>query len=343
MNKRSSFSRIDEQVFFTMGGLILIALIVLAFRVATRTTCAPVTFTAGEGPHITGSNITLKAQGTQAASYAWDFGDGTPRQKGTATMVHTYKSAGKYTVTLEVDGSCSAYYDLYVKDRPVRLAPPSEIGFLGQEIAYANQLITFTDTAAKHTSWEWHADESEPVSSYEKSASFKYTTEGPKKVWVKVNGKDVLYKYVQILEDPAVTEARNRAKLNRPAGGDRRVVVAKKESDEPPLVVSNPDDNKKEEPVQPAVTPEIKYPQITGTEMGNYLLEYADEKKQEAFFSKYFCGAVSVEYDNKFMSFPEFLAKIKNMRRIKSISVELTQEANNCVKQMRVRIKRRLL
>lgn len=340
MNKKSSFSRIDEQVFFAMGGLVLIALIVLSFRVATRTTCTPVVISAGEGPHIAGITVTIKGTSTGGSSFTWDFGDGSPSWDGTATATHIYKKSGKYTITLMTNGSCTGFYDLYVKEMPVRLNLPSEVGFTGQETAFVNQLITFTDTAARHTAWEWHEDESAPVSGYEKSFSFKYTSEGVKKVWVKVNNKDVLYKYVQVFEDPKITEEKNKARLNRNTG-DRHVVVGKKDPDVPPLPVPDPKPDPRPEP--PPAPEKPKFPEVNGTEMGNYLLEYADDKKEEGFFGKYFCGPVSVEYDSKFYSFPAFLAKLKDMRRIKSISVELTKDENSCVKKMSVKIKKRFL
>lgn len=71
----------------------------------------------GTPNHSTGLEITLDASGSSdpdgntPLTYHWDFGDGTTAETTSPTTSHTYASAGKRTVTLEVVDSLGARSD----------------------------------------------------------------------------------------------------------------------------------------------------------------------------------------------------------------------------------------
>jgi len=337
MNKKSSFLRIDEQVFFTMGGVLILSIIILAFRFTLRTECTTIKIVVGNGPHLTGVPIAVKAEVKEATSYSWDFGDGTIQELGGAMVNHSYKKSGKYTISVLVNGKCNELYDIFISELPPVLTPPTKISFIGPDLAYVNQEVKFTDTSLKHTKWEWYAEGSPGAIGYGNSVSYKFTSEGVKEVSVKVNGEDVLKRSIIITIDPKKLEEENQARLRRQER-DPRIVVPKEKSTEPPITVpglNESDESKKSEP-PPVEKP--KLPEISAKQMGDYIVEYNKDKINGEFFAKYFCGSVSVEYENKFMPFAEFLKKVKDIRKIKSISVKLVQDETNCVKEMSVKI-----
>ena len=67
----------------------------------------------------------------QIASYAWNFGDGSPAGAG-VTAVHTYRDAGQYTVTLTVRDNAGATSSAtaVITVRPLAAATRYSIKFL---------------------------------------------------------------------------------------------------------------------------------------------------------------------------------------------------------------------
>jgi PKD repeat protein len=100
-----------------------------------------------------------RAAVTGAASYKWDFGDGSTANTQNAT--HTYSKPGAYTVKLSAAGSCGATYDFAVQiNAPYYKAMNNlpETGFQ-QVLAYSPSLIYFLGTNGKlyktDTSGNW--------------------------------------------------------------------------------------------------------------------------------------------------------------------------------------------
>jgi len=93
-----------------------------------------------------------------AASWYWDFGDGAVSAE--PNPVHTYSSAGSYTVTQTVsnaDGANSKFVTIYVLERPIiPVADYSTSAISG----YAPLSVQFTDISqfAASRSWDFNSD-----------------------------------------------------------------------------------------------------------------------------------------------------------------------------------------
>ena len=79
-------------------GIVLISIILLS---ATALAATPTTKIPPTGVSITCSGGTVKCVYTGTGSASWNFGDKT-KTVTTKNAKHTYKKAGKYTVTLTV-------------------------------------------------------------------------------------------------------------------------------------------------------------------------------------------------------------------------------------------------
>src|ERR1700753_1437037 len=103
IKRSSSGSHLDENVYLTMGGLCLVALLVLAFRYTTRRDCSPVAIKVSGLSFTKGALLTFQAQTKSEGSFEWNFGDGTIVEEYDPATQHTYAAPGRYTVSVTVN------------------------------------------------------------------------------------------------------------------------------------------------------------------------------------------------------------------------------------------------
>lgn len=82
---------------------------------------------------VVGATGIFTNQSTNAATYSWDFGDGSPLNN-TANPSHTYSANGTYTVTLTVTGPCGT-------DTYTQIITISQVGLQDNDLA--NSLSLF--------------------------------------------------------------------------------------------------------------------------------------------------------------------------------------------------------
>lgn len=179
MIRKPSFYRIDEQVFFTMGGLSLLALIVLAFRFSSKEECAPVTILAKDTV-VVGETAVIKAETLGGKNYSWSFGDNGNKDEITNATTHVYETPGRYTISVLINSACENTRQIVVIPAVVventSMLPVIE----APDTALVGQRITVTDLSAGSTSWEWNFGETSinTVDDKEQVASYTYKTEG---------------------------------------------------------------------------------------------------------------------------------------------------------------------
>lgn len=331
---RQSSRRIDEQVYFTMGGVLVLALVVLGFRVAVRKECTPVSISSGPDRHLVNISVNFQANAPEGV-YTWDFGDGSPLEKGTTLVNHTYKTAGQFTVHL-IAGKCTNFTDVFISEPRPRLITPEAASVTGPGAGTTNQPIVFTDTSSKHTSWVWYDGEHAIPVSREKTAVIKYSVPGYKTISVKVNNKEIIYKYIEITEDPAIQRANMAKQQQQQQVKDQHIDVhINKDPIEQPL--PNPtQDNTKKETVKPMPEPiKVKFPEVKESEFEGYLLDYHKGTREKDFFYQYFCSKVNVQCNGKSDDFSGLLNTIKGFRKIKSIKVTIgTDPETGCVQKI---------
>ncbi len=123
-----------------------------------------------EQEHIAINNTSLSA-----ASYTWDFGDGDTSSN--INPVHTYNTAGTYTVTLITGNSSGCTNTL---QQTIQVHPQPVAAFEANPVlttASAPQ-ITFTNQSTGETSWQWNFGDGQqstienPVYSYESEGEY---------------------------------------------------------------------------------------------------------------------------------------------------------------------------
>lgn len=341
MIRKPSFYRIDEQVFFTMGVLCLLAMLVLAFRFSTKETCAPVKIITADSLTV-GETIVFKAETEGGSKYSWSFGDNSGKDEITNTTTHVYTTPGMYTVSVEVNNSCE-------ETRQVTVMPAAIVentNFLpiieAPDTALVGQKITVADNSTTSTSWEWNFGESESsaVDDKEQVATYIYKTEGVKRIRLRVNGRPDLVRYREIWVKDIEAEKKRKKKAEVPEVKPITTIV---------VIPQEP----KSEPIKatvdkPIEQPKQKAPALVKAKLENMLAGIPSGETKLEDFDVYTCGNhnIKVLYDKKSYTLSAFFNELKGMKRkkIKKVSaIQIVNEDTNCIIQISVDIDKRWL
>jgi hypothetical protein len=348
MNKRSSLSRIDEQVFITMGALCLLCLVILGFRYAARTTCPPVQIIMNDGSALVNRAVTVRAEAKEAAAFLWDMGDGSSNETS-AIVAHTYKQPGRYTIKLLVNGACEAFRDVVVTEAPEAVTTYHMPTFICRDTAYVNKPITFEDTSSNASSWEWHFEEGGEPGENRKKVQHTYYYAGKKMVTLKLNGRSdlITYRYIDVI-DPAAQQQKTDAAPKEKAARQRpeqKVILIDRNPVVPPITPVDQHSGGD----KPAEPPKLKAKtaDVTTDELGRLLKGINEGNNQESDITGFFCSSnMSVVYEGKMMLFSAACAELKKIKksRIKKIEVSCSKDAEtNCINGMQINVKKRLL
>lgn len=343
MNKKSSsFFRVDEKVFFTMGGLCILSLLIMAFRFGSRTTCAPVQIVVNSKSLITGNMIRFDAQNQEGKTFSWNFGDGNVKDEEISITNHAYKNAGRYTVSVLVNGSCLDMQDVVISEAPVivntNLQPM--ISAEPSDTVYVNMPVKFSDISTVSTKWEWRFGQTSIIDATNKAPTYIYTIPGRKTVTLKVNDRnDMVVEYSILVLDKQAEK--NEVKQRKPDFQQHQaptvILPAQPHSD--PLKPVLPDVVKKEE-VKP------KAPAVTAPQLDVLIREVCSGSKTAADFSQYMCGknTMQVIYNNNVMSLDKMCEELKGIKVKKIKSLDIIPTINdNCLSSINVTLKKKWL
>lgn len=325
--------RLDDRVFLTMLAVSVLALCVLAFRYKSYEPCRPVSLIARDSVYFTDVPIQFRAESKGAETFEWNFGDGTPHVRSTsATVFHTFRGMGSYQVTVTVNGKCTQWKKIVVKKAQEVYDAPAAPEFSGPDSAYVNTFVTFTDRTLDATSWEWKFEESDNTGNSDRTASYRYTTPGPKTVFLRINGRSdrastrMIYVKEQRQQSSGEKEDKT-VKKKQDNGRNWRDIEINKEPDTPP---------------PPPPPEQKKAPEISTGDLAAMLKQVASGKKTAADFSEYLCGNTNIEvyYNDRKMSFTEMcetIRKVKREKKIKSLEVQkLYKSPLNCILSLSV-------
>ena len=347
MNKRTSLSRIDEQVFITMAVICLLCLIILGFRFAARTTCVPVQLIINAGSSQVNSPVTARAVTKQAASFEWDMGDGTTTNETTAFITHTYKQPGRFTIRLLVNGRCEELRDLVINDAPDVIVANHAPTFICVDTAYVNKPVVFEDTSSDATSWEWRFEAGGLIDGTRKKVQHVYYYPGRKSVTVKLNGRDdrVSLKYIDVIDPAQLQKNEDRKeKSNKRREGPAQIVIGKDPVVPPLTPTTQQPEVKPVEPAKPAAPKKVQ--DVNTTEMGNMLKGISDDNNQVSDVTGFFCNPnITVVYEGDMMPFSKAVEKLKSKKgKIKRVNVSFSKEAEtNCISTMKIDVKFKFL
>ena len=344
MNKKSSSTfRVDEQVYITMAILCVVALVTLAFRFATSHPCSPINMQINANAFIEGNVITFKAETQGGKTFAWNFGDNSGIEEHESSSSHVYKNAGKYTVTVTVNGECTEVQNVVITEAPVVSNNSLLPMFIGPDTAYVNQPVGYEDVSVNSTSWEWHFEDAGTIDAKTRKASHTYTTAGPKKILLKVNGKADLVtgRLIYVIDRDAQKNAAREAAL-----AARREVAKPKVT--PTLILpekptTTPLPNPTPEEKKPEEKP--KAPAVTDQQLENLIKEVIDGTKTASDFSGFLCNNLnmSVTYNKDKTTFSAMCESLKEYRKkkLKKVAVSTVKDATNCILYMHVTIEKK--
>ncbi|GAC1598537.1 MAG: hypothetical protein NVS3B8_11110 [Chitinophagaceae bacterium] len=343
MNKKSSFFRLDEQVFFTMGGLCILSLVILAFRFAAHTPCSPVKIDVNSASLIAGNVIRFNAATQQGKTFSWNFGDGTIKNEEISITNHAYKNAGRYTVTVLVNGQCSDIQEVVVSEAKVIVNTNLQplISATPSDTAYVNTPVHLSDVSTASTKWEWRFGQTNSIDATDRSPVYTYTIPGRKSVILKVNDRsDMTVSYsIMIIDKQAEKNnaPKPRPDLPRPAP----IVILPAQPHTDPLKPVTTEPVKKEEAKE-----KPKAPALTNEQLKAMLMQVAEGQKRAEDFSEFLGGqlGISVTLNNNVMSFTKMCDELKSMKKIKNIKViPVTDRETNHILSMNVIVEKKKL
>jgi PKD repeat protein len=338
MKKKLTLFRIDEQVFFTMVGLGFICLLILGFRFAFTEKCSPIKIQLPRDTVVVGSLVTFKVETIGGRTFTWDFRDGVVKKEEIKSVSHIFKTPGKYTIKVEVDGRCSGFSDLVVIKASTKIEKQSLAMFTGPSIAHVNEQISFEDTSSVATSWEWQFEDGGDIKSKTRRATHTYSIPGRKLITLVINGRVdmTISRFIDVKD----TSAENDSKVvTRKRSGSKRPIVIPINnfpSTEPIKEVDVP------KPELESFQPVVKAPDITESQMRNMLLEVVERTKSAQQFSAYLCENLNakVTYNRKNITFVEMCSELEKLRKkskVKKLSVKISRDpTTNCIQSMEV-------
>lgn len=332
MEKKPSLGfRLDERIFFTMLALGLVSLLVLAFRYSGRDSCSVrIDMKSADGKFLPGNTISFSAKAnTPGEKFEWDFGDHTTAEEGIASTRHVYKTPGRYTVRVLVNGTCEEVQLIDIDAPPIifrtDLEPVADI----PDAAPINELVTFADRTPDATSWEWSFEDPGTIDAREQTATHKYNNPGFYDVYLKINGRtDRTTKRSIRIYDP--NPPKEDPKVKPQGGGQTRYIPVPIDPKTPPLEEQM---EKKEDKKPVEETKVKKAPLLTDDQMKGMLLQVkAGNKKAEDFVQYLDNGNLSmgITVNGKRISFKQFcneLLKVKK-KTLRKLDVTITTDDN---------------
>lgn len=342
----------DEQVVFTMAGLCIIALIVLAFRFASNGKDMNVNILFTSDSIFVNDPVNFNTNAKEGKLYSWDFGDANTADEKSSSVIHSFKKARVYTIKLLVDGRYEDIQQLEVFDHKKDISETIEPVIKYPSSAYVNESIIFTDQTPNSKSWEWYFEDSKELYSTDKQVSYSFKKPGTKKFTIKVN-KDKSYNFfIEVIEkenqEPVI------AVNNKGVGGGQKERLNYKDKGkisidkDPTSKGMGEEGNNNQNPE--IETPKVEEPKpkmapgISIEKFRSLLFKVADGNMFADDFAEYFCNNLNtkVTYNDEPMTFNEMCKKISDVRRkkIKNIDVQriVVNESNNCINYISVRL-----
>ena len=253
---------------------------------------------------------------------------------------HTFKTPGKYTISVTVNGSCSEYSTLVVVKPVLKISPVAVPVFAGPETVSLGEPVSFEDTSSLGRSWEWQFEAGGPVEAKGKQATYTFITPGRHLVTVTLNGRVDMFasRFIEVLDD--TPEIEKVAKTRET--GSRRPKVIEVPSDPSVAPITSI-------PIPPQADPEPepvkKAPMIAAPELEKKLEEVAKGRLSAQAFSDYLCGNLDrqVTYNGEVTTFSQMCIQLEKTRdrRVRKISVVIFRdETSQCIQSLQVTLKK---
>lgn|GEM_PF-874291 len=340
---------IDEKVILTMIAFALTALIVLGFRYINDKPELPVSIVVKEGPMFANQSVTFVAQGQDIASQSlvWNFGDKSDKHDKGATVFHKFPAAGRYDVTLTINGRRREYKTVYIKEPPVEIPVPPirDAKFICPDSGRVGEPVAFIDITPDATKWEWwfEGDLSASPDATDKQVKHTFNETGFKTVVLLVNGT-MAGKHTILIKDKHKKQSKTENQID-----DRFNTINDNTSLGTLNQQLNQNNNTQKSDSVKTIPPPHRAPDIKEEAFGLMLRQFVDDKKKVSDFSEFVCDnfLITVNINGKTgmplkVFFEEFKKDIEESGNIKSLTITFEKNpTTNCITSINVKYKKR--
>ena len=341
MNKKRIpfLSNIDPKIYLSFGSIFILSIIFFLYQYFRHVDCENANFYIHAEEYLVNKVVEFNDNTKGAASWEWDFGDGSETDRRQRTL-HYYKKPGEYIVKLKINGNC-------IHERPVSITSISQqTGYLpviiAPDVAAVGEAVYFNAHKNGGESWEWSFGETGSTDALDQSAVYRFKTTGDKKITLIVNG-DVEHTAVKtIYVAPKTIKAKQKTDIRsyefeKPHSS---FSLPKGEVQKDPLV-----DMLQHIPVSPVskskadtIIAEKKIPEISNEQFKILLYQVAAQSKTKEDFREYICNKYDIPVivnDKDLISFDVFCQKIAG-KKIKITALRLNKNSKNCIQNMNV-------
>ena len=185
----------DRSALTFIGVVCLLAIIVSSFKIIRlhNVKCPDIKILVSTPDVVENTPFTVSFVSPGVSSWDWNFGDNTPHGNS-AKVNHVYRTAGKYTLILTVNGSEKCNTSMLVVVEQDRSATSSssldaiESSIEGPSTAVVGKPVKFHETSGKGTTWQWTSSESNGIDGTGQEITYTFTSPGKKTIYVNING-----------------------------------------------------------------------------------------------------------------------------------------------------------
>ncbi|WP_162418436.1 PKD domain-containing protein [Cyclobacterium roseum] len=322
-------SIIDPSVFLTLGIAAFTSLLVLVYRVYHFEPCQEIEISVKQGLLHVGEIIQFKAiSNSGGGRMEWHFGSDEDANKTGSVVNHTFKEPGRYEVVLTTNNTCKRYRTIYVREAPVLVDENLVAKFSGPELAEVGTPVTFKDSTAGATQWEWWFGENNFVDATDRIARYTYETPGTKKVRLLVNGHKVGEKMIEVI----IPKAQQSGARTRPSPKRQPTIVIPKRPVQEPL----------QNPLEANTKEEKMFPEINRQGLEAILKSIVEGEGTVAGFYPYLCSdeSMQVTYNGTTINLSDLnmeLRDVKKIKKIKSLDIQFSKNpTTNCIFSMSI-------
>lgn len=345
MNKKKTltvFSNFDIRVVVAFCLLFVIGILFFLLKLDDYVDCDNAKFFIISDRFAVGEVIQFDVEVENAKDWEWDFGDDSPKEHRKQTL-HKYTSAGIFTVSLVINGSCQLERQIEIKSlgeilnqaRVPEIITPKNIQ-VGVPVQFKYKY------KGEVFAWEWGFGESGRVDDTDGRPVYTFSSPGKKTVWLMLNGdakhiaKQIVYvkprDIVDEITDEEVIEGyvyeKDPVKFDLPPGDPKKDPL-EEFLDKVPL---NPPLKKKEELIKEKDKMALA-PSISEEQFELLLLQVSKESKTKEDFASFVCEDFEipvVKNGEKIISFAEFCKSIQG-KEIRIDILRLTKDNLNCI------------
>lgn len=330
-----SIRLIDNKVFFFLGIVSLVFLIIFSFRVKQFEPCFEPEISVKMGELYVGEIIQFKIQGKDfKIGLEWDFGDGTPAKNMGSSVGHLYSKPGRYQVSVKHSNKCMGFSIVNVEIPPVLKSATTQVEFSGPETIQVGAPATFVDKTQNASSWEWRFGESNKVDANTQKAVYAFKNAGSKKVILVVDGIYSESKIVLVTEKPI---SKPNAKVDTP------VPVKPAPKIEKASMPNSVEPQSRGENIKEIA----ELPKVPDNEtIRRFLMDLASNGQSSINLSKFFCDPNDLRfiYRGEPLSVAQLdreLNRVRRSRRIENLGIQTNRGGeNNCVNVLQISLDR---